>query len=306
MTLEVGLATWMSDVDQVIARCKRLDVSLVTLRAASLPGFEKNHAPDRAALRELQGRLADAGITIAALSQWFGDDAALVLDPASHRREVDGMLQTLDVQGELQIPRQLHYIDVPEPADPAEDESYWNGMLEIFREIVPQAAKSEVRIANHGIWRCLPIPLRESALAEGVTAADYREYRPEEWGGPYLVRTSESVHRIVEAVPGDYHGYALCTGLYITGGDPVAEIERFSGKINFVQIRDLAGRWPEALEVFPGTGDLDFPAILEALVAAGYSGFLHPEHLGTPRHAGEDIEVEATMLLKSWVKQANA
>ena len=134
MTLEVGLATWMSDVDRVIARCKQLDVNSVTMRVASMQGFEKNRAPDRAALREMQGRLADAGITIAALSQWFGDDAALVVDPASHRREVDGMLQTLDVQGELGISRQLHYVDVPEPADPAEDDLYWSGMLEIFRE----------------------------------------------------------------------------------------------------------------------------------------------------------------------------
>ena len=306
MTLEVGLATWMSDVDEVIARCKQLDVSLLTLRVASLPGFEKNRAPDLAELREMQGKLADAGITIAALSQWFGDDAALVLDPASHRREIDGMLQTLEVQGELQIPRQLHYVDVPEPADPAEDDRYWDGMLEIFREIVPQAAKSRVGIANHGIWRCLQLPLRESALADGVTAASYRAYRPEEWGGPYLVRTAGQVNRIVEAVPGEFHGYALCTGLYITGGDPLAEIERFKSKINFVQIRDLAGRWPEALEVFPGTGDLDFPAILKALIAAGYTGFLHPEHLGGPRHAEEDIEAEATSVLKSWVQQAHA
>ena len=66
MTLEVGLVTSMTDVDKVIARCKKLDVSLLTLRVASLPGFEKSRAPDLAELREMQGRLADAGITIAA------------------------------------------------------------------------------------------------------------------------------------------------------------------------------------------------------------------------------------------------
>ncbi len=294
----------MSDVEQIIARCRELDVALVTLRAQSLPGYEEHHAPELAALREMHGQLADAGITVAALIQWFGSDADLVLNPAAHRRDVDGMLRTLEVQGELGIARQLHYVDVPEPADEAEDEAYWEGMLSIYRETVAQAENSKVKIANHGIWRCLTDDLREQALADGVTEAGYRAYREDGWAGPYLVRTADHVHRIVDAVPSEFHGYALCTGLYITGGDPIAEIDRFRGKINFVQIRDLDGRWPAAREVFPGTGDLDFAAILGALNSAGYSGFLHPEHLGHPRHTGEDIEAEATKLLKTWVAQA--
>ena len=306
MTLEVGLATAMSDVKQIIARCKELDVSLVTLRAGSLPGYEERHAPDLPPLREMQQKLADAGITVAALIQWFGSDAGLVLDPAGHRREVDGMLRTLEVQGELGIARQLHYVDVPEPADEAEDEAYWDGMLAIYRETIAQAGKSRVKIANHGIWRCLTDDLREKAMTDGVTEAGYRAYRTDGWAGPYLVRTADHVRRIVEEVPNEYHGYAMCTGLYITGGDPVTEIGRFRGKINFVQIRDLDARWPAAREMFPGTGNLDFSAILGALFSAGYSGFLHPEHLGHPRHAGEDLEAEATKLLKSWVEQAQA
>lgn len=217
MTLEVGLATAMSDVEQIIARCKELDVSLVTIRAESLPGYVEHRAPDAAALREMQGRLNDAGITIAALIQWFGSDADLVLNPGAHRHEIDGMLRTLEVQGELGIERQLHYVDVPEPADEAEDDAYWEGMLSIYRETVPQAGKSRVKMANHGIWRCLPDDLREEALADGVTEAGYRSFRREGWAGPYLVRTADQVRRIVEAVPSDYHGYALCTGLYITG-----------------------------------------------------------------------------------------
>ena len=68
----------------------------------------------------------------------------------------------------------------------------------------------------------------------------------------------------------------MCTGMYITGADPATEVARFAGRINYVQIRDLDDRWPAAREVFPGTGNLDFRAILRALIDAGYTGFLHP------------------------------
>jgi hypothetical protein len=83
VTLEVGLTTAISDVDQVIARCKELDVSLVTLRTESLPGYKECQAPDLPALRETEQKLADAGVTIASLIQWFGSDADLVLNPTA-------------------------------------------------------------------------------------------------------------------------------------------------------------------------------------------------------------------------------
>jgi sugar phosphate isomerase/epimerase len=87
--------------------------------------------------------------------------------------------------------------------------------------------------------------------------------------------------------------------MYITGADPATEVARFAGRINYVQIRDLDDRWPAAREVFPGTGNLDFRAILRALIDAGYSGFLHPEHLGQPRFEGDDLEKDATRLVRN-------
>jgi hypothetical protein len=107
------------------------------------------------------------------------------------------MLRTLEVERELGIKRQLHYVDIPEPAD----EAYWDGMLAIYRETVAQAEKSRVRITNHGIWRCLTDDLREQAVADGVIEANYRSYRIEGWAGPYLVRTADHVRRLVEEVP---------------------------------------------------------------------------------------------------------
>ncbi len=304
MSLQVGLTTPLADPEAIIKRCQDLDVDQVTLRVASMPGSRELGHPEPKAFQQLHERLAEAGITVAAMSQWIGDFADLAMNPHAHRRHLDAALMTLQLQGQMGIERQLHYVDLPEPANPDDDEHMWNGMIQIYRELVAQAEASRVKLANHGIWRCLTPQMRDEAVKEGVTETQYRQYRKPGWAGPYLVRTAEHVRRIIDSVPSKHNGAALCTGMYITGADPASEAANFAGRINYVQIRDLRGRWPAALEVFPGTGDLDFKAILEALIKAGYSGFLHPEHLGQPRHRNDDPEKDATMLLKQWVADA--
>ncbi len=306
MSLQVGLTTSMTEAGAIVDRCGELGVDLVTLRVASMPGYEELGYPEPSTFGELVGRLDDQGISVAAMSQWIGDFAELALEPESHRKHIDGALKMLEMQGEHGIDRQLHYVDLPEPEDPADDDAMWEGMLGIYRELISQAESSGVRLANHAIWRCLPLDLREQALADGVTESGYRQYRTEGWAGPYLVRTADHIRRIIDSVPSESNGAAMCTGMYITGAEPLEEVARFAGRINYVQIRDLDARWPAAREVFPGTGNLDFPAILRALIDAGYSGFLHPEHLGQPRFEGDDLEKDATRLVKEWVAEAEA
>jgi len=58
-------------------------------------------------------------------------------------------------------------------------------------------------------------------------------------------------------------------------------------------LRDHTGRWPEGIEVPPGEGTMDLKAIVEALREVGYNGLVNPEHLGKPRHEGEDLLKEA-------------
>ncbi len=305
--MDVGLATGLTRPEEIIARCRQLGVRHVTLAVDPMPGYRENFTPDAAYLSGVCERLASAGVTVSALNSrvgWErpeGPDPSIVEDITKHRREVEGALKTLELQGRLRIGVQLHYVGVPMPADAAKDELYWSNLIAYYREVVPQAEKSGVRLANHGIWRCLPLGLRDEAVAEGVTEHDYRTYRKKGWQGPYLVRRAGEVARIIQAVPSPSNGVTLCTGMYITGSDPVAEVRRFAGKVHFAQVRDLDARWPAAREMFPGAGQLDFSAILGALVGAGYSGFIHPEHLGTPRRTGEDLELEATELLKRWV-----
>ena len=215
--LDVGLVTTDRTAESIIERCRVLDVKLVTLSVATMPGFKENHSPDLDAMRTLQGRLADAGINIAAMDQRVGPDqrggseAAMIENPSAHRREIDGHLRTLEVQGELGINQQLHYIDTPLPADPAKDELYWTNLIEIVGEISSQAEASKVQIGHHGIWRCLTDELRDQAVTDGVTEAEYRQYLRHDqhghpgWRGPYLVRKADDVavdvgQRVVDGV----------------------------------------------------------------------------------------------------------
>ena len=50
------------------------------------------------------------------------------------------------------------------------DDRYWAGLIAIFRELVAQAEATDVRIANHAIWRCMPGVIREEALRQGLAA----------------------------------------------------------------------------------------------------------------------------------------
>ena len=296
--MDVALHAPADDAETLAARCWRLGVRHLCLSLSAVPGFTDTGVPNRAYLRRFLRRLADAGVQVPVAIAWFGNDPDLVLRPVAHRAEVAAKLRTLEVLGDVGIGTLLHYVDVAQSPDPADDDRYWDGLLAIFRELVRQAEACDVRLANHAIWRCLPDTLRGEALRAGVTMADYRAYHPHPWRGPYLLNSHEHIVRLLTAVPSTHNGVCFCTGMHIMGGDIPALVDTFRGKMYYSQMRDVRGRWPAAEEVFLGTGDLDFPDILRRLAAAGYRGAIGPEHLGPPRHPGEDLEAAAVAFLQ--------
>ena len=61
----------------------------------------------------------------------------------------------------------------------------------------------------------------------------------------------------------------------------VPEVIRYFGerkKIFYVHFRNVVGRVPKYTEVFPDDGDGDMVANFKALKAAGYQGYLVPDH----------------------------
>ena len=110
----------------------------------------------------------------------------------------------------------------------------------------------------------------------------------------YPVRTSADVLRVLDRVgPGaDF----LCDvyHLSVNGEDPVEVVRRHAGRIGHVQVADAPGRHQ------PGTGTVDVPAVLAALDAVGYDGWVGLEYapLGPSLEsfgwlAGEDAERRA-------------
>ncbi len=298
--MKVGIGASL-DVQATIDRCKQLGVERVYIGCASLPGYQENGYPDLTSLREFKGRLEEGGLEVPSACYWFAkwppqDWRSGSTNPdillSRDRRCIDAMLRMVEVLGEAGITSVLHYLDIGKPINDAQEEACWEGLIDIYRELIPVAESYGVGIGNHSLHRCLPDGLREQAVTKGVRLEDFGSYITDGWGGPFLVGKPAELRRLVNAVPSPCNGVTLCTGMDIVGGDVPALVEEFAGKIHFCQIRDHDARWPAAQEVFSGEGRLNFPRVFAALRDAGYNGIVNPEHLGKPRYPGEDLQAK--------------
>lgn len=305
MKIGIGAST---DPQTTVERCRRLDVDRVFISCASLPGYAENGYPAPDSLQELKGRLEENGIEVPSATYWFakwpprsGRDGSTNPDILVNRdrRCVDAMLRMIEILGEADITSVLHYVDIGKPLDLAQEEACWEGLVDIYRELMPVAEASGVGIGNHSLHRLLPDGVRERAIAEGVRIEDYGSYMTEGWGGPFLVGTWKELRRLVNAVPSPSNGVTLCTGMDIPGGEVPALVAEFAGRIHFCQLRDHSDRWPSGQEGPLGEGRVDLPAVIAALQDANYQGILNPEHLGQPRYPGEDLEAKAVAYIRS-------
>lgn len=305
MKVGIGAST---DVQATVDRCKKLGVERVYISCASLPGYQENGYQDPESLKEFKNKLEENDLEVSSACYWFAKwptrewrsgstnpDILLNRD----RRCIDAMLCMVEILGGVGITSVLHYLDLGKPIDNEQEEACWEGLIDIYREIIPVAESYGVGIGNHSLHRCLPDEIREQAVAAGVRLEDFDTYMVEGWGGPFLVGKPEELRRLVNAVPSPCNGVTLCTGMDIVGGDVPALIEEFAGKIHFCQIRDHDAQWPAAQEVFLGEGRLDFPRVFTALRDAGYNGIVNPEHLGKPRYPGEDLQAKGVAYVKS-------
>ena len=299
--MQLGVGASM-DVEATVARAAKYGAKRVSIGMMSLPGFEENGYPDPSALRDLKGKLEDAGLQATdagwRLLKWpprpyrshsrggiTSPEALLTRD----RRTIDAMLRMIEVAGEAGITSVLQIVDIAKPIDPGKAAACWDGLIEIYSELVQVAEGGGVGIGIHTLHRLLPDGIRERAVAQGVRLSDYETHMADGWGGPYLVATYEDLRRLVNAVPSPANGVMMCTGMDFLGADMPALIKEYAGKIHCVGFRDHSESWPSAREVPLGEGRVDFRAVVAALKEVGYKGVWAPEHLGRPRYNGEDL-----------------
>ena len=306
--MKIGISA-STDVQATVDRCRQLGVERVYINCASLPGYQEKGYPNPANLQELKGRLEEHGLEVPSVHDWFArwPSRTWEREGSAHpdillnrdRRCIDAIMRMIEIVGEAGITSVLYHIDMGKPTDASQAEACWEGLIDIYRELIPVAESYGIGIGNHSLHRLLPDGLREQAIADGVRLEDYGNYTAHGWGGPFLVGTWEDLRRLVRAVPSPCNGVTLCTGMDMAGGDVPALVKEFGGKIHFCQFRDHAERWPAGRSVPPGEGRVNFSAIVAALGDVGYQGIVHVEALGKPRYPGEDLEAKAVAYINA-------
>jgi len=304
--LKIGIGA-LSDVQATVDRCRQLGVNAVFLSCARFPGYVENGYPDPGPFKAFKNELEANGLDVPSATYWFAKwpnrpwirDGSTNPDVLLNRdsRSIDAMKRMLEVLGEAGITSVLHYVDLAKPEDPAQENACWEGLIEIYRELMPIAESHGIGIGNHSLHRLLPDGVREKAVASGAQLEDYGTYKTPGWGGPFLVDTWHALKRLIDSVPSPSNGVTLCTGMDIPGGDVPALVRRFAGKIHFCQLRDHTARWPAGREVPPGEGIVDLAAVINALEQANC--IAHPEHLGKPDYEGEDLLAKAVAYIKT-------
>jgi L-ribulose-5-phosphate 3-epimerase len=193
-------------------------------------------------------------------------------DAADRARRVDFLFRTVDLAAEL-------------GADPV---SLWAGSA-------PDGATAESGTAAEPTWTHLVDGLRavlDHAGQRGVNIA----FEPEP--GMFVERPSGYLE-LVERLGSDGERLGLCLDvghLLVTGDTPVpAQIRALAPRLVHVHLDDIAGGVHE--HCMFGTGELDLPGTLAALIEVGYGGLAAVE-LSRDSHRGAWAAEEALRRLR--------
>ncbi len=112
------------------------------------------------------------------------------------------------------------------------------------------------------------LPLVDSKVKEYDIKVAIHNHGP----GDNLYPTPESAFERVKDLD---KRIGLCIDIGHTvriGGDPIADVERFSDRLHDLHIKDVSGATKEGETLEIGRGVIDIPAFLKTLIGVGYSG----------------------------------
>ena len=267
---DIGIfAPFGDDHQRNLAFCNDTAVRHIVLSVGNVEQDDSG-APAAQPLKDLAARYRDDGVQLACLTSPRIPQAAFD-DPAVKERELQAMGCLLERMGAASIPFVHNYLNV----DPIEDESrrpaLWDGLVAFYRELIPKAAETGVRISTHHFH----VPNR-------------------------LLWNFETMSSLLNEVPSPHNGITFCQGKSQLAGDDLgADIVAYRDQITMFHIRDIvtkvelpvdpvvAKRLADMgyLEVEFGSGEVDMVGSFRALKQIGYKGQIYPEHF--PSIAGD-------------------
>ena len=289
---------WMQSTDDNDLRfLKQIGVDAVDVTLHLVPGAAEQGVVHRQALVELISRLDGLGLPIERFNTIASHYLNAHLGRPSGQREIDNLKRTGELLAEFEIPvfgiqacqARLHatnsagrwlrrqgrggygYLHFDQdrvtalgikPRYPVTSEQLWNGLLNIYRQVVPIVDGSKTKIAMHG---------NDPPLYKFL-------------GNPQILCRFTDFDRLFREVPSANTGITFCCGTrYESGEDVLRGIEHFGKqrKLFHVHFRNVRGTLPENRaysEVFVDDGDMPMGQLVRALNAVGYDGVIDYDH----------------------------
>ena len=140
-----------------------------------------------------------------------------------------------------------------------DEERLWKNLRAFLNEIIPVAEACGVKMAIH-----------PDDPPWGI------------FGLPRIIKDKKGIDKLLSSVPSEYNGITLCTGsLGAARENDLTDIITAKGRIHFAHMRNIA---LSGLRDFKETahpsdcGGLDMRAIMDALIKAGFDGYIRPDH----------------------------
>jgi hydroxypyruvate isomerase len=212
--------------------------------------------PDRE-LDALRRAFTDAGIQLTGLNfdagNMAGGDKGLVCRPADRQRFRDNIAVAVGLADSLGC-RALNAL-------------YGNRPLDVPVDAQDHLARENLALAAHAA-----AGIGAVVLVEALNAPEAPQYG--------LLSSADAV-AVVDAVNGitGLGNTKFLADLYHLargGEDPAKAVDAYADRIGHVQLADNPGRG------YPGSGSLDFPALLGQLDAVGYRGYIGLEYKAVP------------------------
>lgn len=290
-------ANWMKSEDDVDLRfLKQIGVDYVDIVLSMVEGYSETGSFTRDAFQRLTDRLGRVGLRIERANSLGPHYLDAHLGRPGGQKQIDNLKRIGEILAEFEIPvygiqacqaalhldyqrtawsrprgrggYEYYAFDLekskaaPPPRYRVTSQQLWDGLLNIYRQVIPVVDGSRTRVAMHG---------NDPPLYEYL-------------GNPQILCRFKDFDRLFSEVPSPNNGITFCVGTRYESGEDVFEgIRHFgrAGQLFHVHFRNVRGTLPANggySEVAVDEGDMEMEKVLRTLAEVNYDGVIDYDH----------------------------